>query len=279
MSGDWGWFDGAQKATSLGGVAGTSAGTVVTAPGSTNTKGSWLQITASAAHDVVGLLLSSYWTAGTGTVHALLDIGIGGAGSEVVLIGNIPHTRFSSAGMPSSPILLPCSIPAGTRIAVRYQASATSGAALDLQMMLLAPGNNYPILSSRAATYGANTAASAGTSVDPGGTAHTKGSYVELSAAIEARSSWALISVTQAGPLSGGPQRWLMDLAIGAASSEQIVLPDLMWTGHQDTQVGLAIQRAFVPLALPAGVRLSARCQSSSNSATERPLLVTVHTF
>lgn len=277
MSGDWGAFKGAQKVSSIGAVSATSFGTSVTAPGSANTKGAWLELSSAAPHDVAGIVLSSYWTASTGAVHSLLDIGIGGSGSEVVLVGNVPHTRFSSAGAPSSPILLPCAIPAGTRIAARYQASAISGAALDVQMQLLAAGNDYPIRSSRCADYGAVTAASTGTSVDPGGSANTKGSWVELTSSTAHGSQWAVISITHALNISSA--RWLMDLAIGGAGSEVVVLQDLLWSGHQISNVGLGIQRTFIPLALPSGVRLAARCQSSITSATERPLLVTVHTF
>jgi len=92
-----------------------------TSGASANTKGSWTQIIASTTKKVVALsaLIDMYG------VNSLWDIGTGSAGSEVVLIANVPGTQYAM-----EVYHIPILIPAGTRVAVRGQASTASSTAL-----------------------------------------------------------------------------------------------------------------------------------------------------
>ena len=108
--------------------SGTTLGTTVTGSGSTNTKGSYAQLTAATQHDWAGffyIFSQLPTTTGTGN-EVLFDIAIGSGGNEVVIVPN--GTSYISGTNPIfdiSPILwIP--IPAGTRISARLQSTVAS---------------------------------------------------------------------------------------------------------------------------------------------------------
>jgi hypothetical protein len=275
---DWGWFGGVQAAADAGANTAASAGTTVTAPGSNNTKGAWTQLLSSAPFDVGGILFGGYFTHTSGLQHALVDIGIGASSSEQVLIPDVAWQRQSSSGKPSPATLFPCRIPAGTRIAARYQSSTASGSTLAASATLLPAGGAYPIRSGKAVVLGANTTTSRGLQVDPGGTVNTKGSYAELTSSHAHASQWAVLSAMNEDSGGAAPS-WLVDLAIGGAGSEIVVIPNLLIAGFQDVEASGGIHRIFIPLALQAGVRIAARAQCNVNGAQGRLLALTLHTF
>jgi hypothetical protein len=97
-----------------------------------------------------------------------------------------------------------------------------------------------------------------------GGAAHTKAaSWSELIASTEHTASAILF---QAGNNNWGTQRnYFIDIAIGAAGAEVVLIPDL-WVSVSGA---LAFSQLFlVPVAIPKGARLSARCSCSSASGT-----------
>jgi hypothetical protein len=79
---------------------------------------------------------------------------------------------------------------------------------------------------------------------------HTKGAWVELIASTTYASSWLLFSTVIAG--TGLGQTYLVDIAVGASTAEQLIIPNL---------------HAFMRF-VPAGTRISARCQSSAGTST-----------
>ena len=105
-----------------------STGTTTTS-GTANVKGSYSQLTASC-NEVSYLIVMVNKGSATATDYQLVDIAIGGAGSEQIILPNLRSSQTSSAGH-----LVPClygypvKIPAGTRIAARIafgQASKTA---------------------------------------------------------------------------------------------------------------------------------------------------------
>lgn len=261
--GDWGGSEGHQRAASTGAVT-------LTAPGSTNTKGAWTQLSAAAPFDVAGLWVMC--ASGGANGAALFDIGVGGAGSEQVVVPNVPARRVGGANYGSGVIPLPVAIPAGSRIAARYQSSATTNT-LILGAVMTAAAWNTAQGGNRCAAYGAATGTGTGTVVDPGGTANTKGAWVEIAAATDFDSSWLLLSVQPSGTLLA-TQSWLVDVAVGASGSEQIVLPDVYVYGSStvDNQIRLAL-----PFSIPAGSRIAVRAQCTSNTTPGREREVVAH--
>lgn len=145
---------------------------------SNNTKGNWFELIASAPCD--GVLWLTLQLSGNNGNKSLVDIGVGAAGSEAVLVSNIhinngtPHQLYQN-------IFLPILIQKGQRVAVRHQ-SSSSTQWVDISAMLQASTFlfNGAAGFTRSATYGAATATSRGTSYDPGGTINTKGGWVDL---------------------------------------------------------------------------------------------------
>jgi hypothetical protein len=115
----------------------------------------------------------------------------------------------------------------------------------------------------RFASYGVDTSTSLATNVTAHASANTKGSYVELTSATAFAAQGIIICIGKVNAAS----RYLIDIAIGAASSEYDIIPNLIARGENSAQI---TSQLFFPIAIPAGVRLSARCQASTGGSTIR---------
>lgn len=266
--GDWGGVEGSGYITTDG-QSGTNAyWAAATSSASANTKGDWLEVFSSSPFDANGLNISiGYATEG---YSFLLDIGIGAAGSEVVIISNILYevtglgTRFLN-----NDIFFPISIPNGSRVSIRIQSTGGSKV-MSVGLSLFSGGWNKQACS-LVTTYGAATADSGGTSVDPGGTAHTEGAYTEITA--------ATTNITRGFILASGGQlntsrqwsEWLVDIAIGGAGSEVVIFPDLRLACESfswSTMIPHFTQ--YIPLQIASGQRIAVRAKCSINDATDR---------
>lgn len=102
-----------------------------------------------------------------------------------------------------------------------------------------------------------------GTTVTASATPHTKGAYAQLIAASAFDTYWVEVVLGEVG-VSAAATSLLVDIAIGAAAAETVIIPNLN-AGFSATQAGTgpvgAAHYAF-PLKVPAGSRISARCQS-----------------
>ena len=143
----------------------SSRGTTVTASASANVKGAWSQIVASTPIAAKTIIIDFRCSLNGGF---LVDVGIGASTVETVIIANLIAARFQSNSNYSFPI----SIPAGSRISARAQAT-TGSDALFVLVMLLSHGFAGTSFS-RVTGYGVATADSGATQVDPGATANTK---------------------------------------------------------------------------------------------------------
>lgn len=115
------------RGTLIGGASG--ALTNVDAGATADTKGSWVELSASTARDASGFTIIGYGDASCDTnVRYFIDVGIGAASSEQVIFANAAGAteafRADLNGFPLGPIWTP--IPAGSRVAVRAQCSSTS---------------------------------------------------------------------------------------------------------------------------------------------------------
>jgi hypothetical protein len=147
----------------------TAPGTLVTADVTSHTKGAYAQLVASTTRDWFGFWLSCTNSAATGADSAqLLDIAIGGAGSEVVILNNwLAGARGSAAFASLEGQYIPLYIPAGTRISARNQ-SLISADTVHVTVVGQYGTSNIAQVFNCCDTYGVDTA-------DSGGTAHTPG--------------------------------------------------------------------------------------------------------
>lgn len=107
------------------GVDTTDSGGTSIDPGATiNTKGAWVQITAStvATHKALAMSLGNQANTVATATPWLFDIGVGGAGSEQIVLPNFRlQANAAEVLAPSFTQFFPVDIPEGTRLAVRSQ--------------------------------------------------------------------------------------------------------------------------------------------------------------
>lgn len=113
-----------------------------------------------------------------------------------------------------------------------------------------------------------SSTSSDGTTVTASGTTHTKGSYAQLIASTGRPSYGITIVIHNVGAASTNA-RMLVDIAIGAAASEQVIIPNLLAGNASAWNAASNGGTCYhFPIAIPSGVRISARCQASTASDT-----------
>lgn len=135
-----GGFPGYSRAVRLFTPA-SSRGINVDPGGSANTKGSWAQITASTPADVAalfGVVGFNGDVTRAAAAEMLLDVGIGAAAAESVLLPNVQFGWNLTWDGPNDVFFQPVAapIPAGTRIAARAQCDVTTDGDRDIDLAL-----------------------------------------------------------------------------------------------------------------------------------------------
>lgn len=232
---------------------------LISPSGSANTKGSWTELVSSTPHsaDEINVRLSP------NGVDSLWDIGIGAAASEVVICPNL-YAGGVTVVRPLFPYRFPIKIPAGTRIAVRNQAS-TGGlggyAAVTLHK------TNRPSFG-RVTEYGVSTANSYGTTINPGATPNTKGSWAELTSGLTRAIKGFIVAGANQGNGARVSALYGVDIGIGGSGSEVALLSNLAMGGHANSDAIFPTASEFFAISIPAGTRISARCSCDGASLT-----------
>lgn len=241
----------------------TSQGLALTAAASTHTKSAWTELDASTAADAVALVLM---LAGQSSMTYLIDIGVGAASSETVIIPNLHLTNHSNS-LGYSTIVIPFTIPSGTRIAARYQAGATTNPPL-VCMQVIGATSAIAGLGTAFTTYGADTTTSSGVTVTSSATINTKGAWAALTASSTVACS-QLIVCAFPPVVALNSVALLLDIGTGAASSETVIIPDLLLrtSALNDHLCGTGILGP-IPVTIPSGTRIAARLQSNVASQT-----------
>lgn len=248
--------------------AAASEPVTVTASASANTKGSWTQLIAATAFEATAIAVDLMCDSG-GLARRLVDIGIGAAASEVVKIPNL-FTNGSQSDQGGARYVFPIQIPTGTRIAARTQAS-TGSVVTKVGVDLLGRGLHTPAPLAGVTDIGTATSDSGGTQIDPGGSANTKGAYTQLIASTARAYKGLLVAAGKDGTLSGTVDtNWLIDIAMGAASSEQVIVSNFhQWQEFNSDQPSPNAS-IFYPVSVPSGVRLAARAACNITGSTNR---------
>jgi hypothetical protein len=111
---------------------------------------------------------------------------------------------------------------------------------------------------------GANAGASTGVSITAHASTNTKNAtWTELIATTAHETTWVVVSLMDVGTAATG---YMVDIGIGASTAEQALIPNLY---TRSTTVAQTIPFVYsLPIAVPKGSRLSARCQSATSAAT-----------
>lgn len=264
-----------QRLDDYGTLTASTNGTQITSSGSANTKGSYAQLVASTTYPISGFLFMV--TPAAAAEDFLIDIAKGSAGNEQIIVPDLRYASTHSSEM--HVVFIPMMIPAGERIACRC---ASSGLSQQLRVSIIGVGLMFDtqLTSQVCDAYGTNASNSQGTSVDPGGTINTLGSYSQIVASTSRPHRFLLMAVgcqKNAAPASAG---WLVNVARGGAGSEQVIIPNIrLQGGSASTQGGPTPQYVIMPCDLPAGERLAVNAQCSINDATDRLLDVALYGF
>lgn len=226
-----------------------SEGTIITAAGSNNTKGSYTQLIASTAHPAGGLLVILGGANTSGGAY-LVDIAVGAAASEQIILPDLYyHAQSDSTYMY---FYIPVSVPKATRLSARVQCSSASRT---LRVNVVPVSGEA--VSGAAVAYGTDAANSRGTQLVSSGTGNTKGSWVELTSATTHPHRWCIAMLRG---VSGS--QYLVDIGVGGSGSEQVIVPNI---NLRDSSGGDPVSFGF-PLMLPKGTRVAGRCQAAGSS-------------
>jgi len=241
----------------------TSAPVIITGGATANAlNGTYTQIIASTAFDATGIVVNIHRDGGA-DIDGLLNIAIGAASSEVVILESLGWYRQSAEG--TSTYYFPIRIKSGSRISANARAT-TGGSNPKCQVILLQGSFFGSGAFNGVTTYGHNTADSGGTSIDPGATAHTEGAWFEIiaSSTNPIRQLSAYVGPQQVARVAAD---FLLDIGIGTT---ELVLSDLYFR----TEVTVDYLNPHVigplPFSVPTATRLAARARSSTTSATAR---------
>lgn len=249
----------------------SSMGTAVVANASTHTKTTTpIELVTSTTFnaETITVTVPDVFTANNDTA-TLLDIMVGGSGAETVLIANIP-IGFHTAG---STFKFNVAIPSGTRISARSQ-SAVSAKSVLVHIGLMESGSAVAAATA-VTTLGANTTTSAGITLTQPGANNSEGAWTVISASTPSDFTKLTVASTVNPSNSVGSSVGLIDIGVGAASSEVAIISNMPYaTTTSENFVSYGMSAHCYLVNIPSGSRLVARYQASSNSTTASPSVV-----
>lgn len=246
--------------------------TWLTASSTANTKGAWTELIAASSFDYHGVWFNVGHVFNVSS-FLLIDIAIGGAGSEVVIMPNLSTCRRAITNDGSaSAVFLPLFIPKGSRISARCQSTVASG---QVQVGLMGIGGTpqQMVAYQRMADYGTVLADSRGTQIF-NGAINVKSVFQELEAVTAHPIKSLMVNLVGDTSLHSEPN--LVDICVGAEGSEVVLVPNIFLFAETTIDYVMDTFHGPFPVDIPAGTRLSARCQSSVVAYT--PFLI-VHGF
>jgi hypothetical protein len=245
-----------------------SAGVNIAASSTIHTKGAWTQLVANSGPRSLGIMV---WldnsAVGNTATSILLDIGIGAAGSETVLIPDLAGGYALNPAVSNAAhfYYFPLFIPANSRISARSQALISSDL-VTCRVNLFQRPSGFGWVGTRVTAYGVDAANSRGTTFSCGNGSY--GTAGTLSASTANSIKHMQIGVQGAGRGTLTDLRQLYEVRIGASTG--IAGPLI---GNTDTGVeSVGFMHANEQLSamtfnLPAGVDLRVAGMQSGTAA------------
>jgi len=259
---------GAQAPSGLTNVALTT----ITLGASNHTKGSYVQLAASAPWEASGVILGCFDTGGSVDTDILADLAVGSAGNEWPVLENLRLFNHRVASTASnidvkSGYYFPIYIPSGARVSARAQANnVASGKTPQLCVTFLRGGAAFR--GGRVIAIGADTANSRGTALaTAGASAFTAWTELAASCAADVIAIRAVMlpNLTGVVPFSG---RVALDIGIGASGSEHPLVERLTISNASSNYQSncTPYTGGWLPCRIPVGARVAARAKPSSSS-------------
>ena len=236
----------------------------VVADATPHVKGAWVEVIASTSQDAD--LISFFTASGSNNLatQGLLDIGIGAAGAEQILIENIASGGYGTALLGGDGrLIFPIFIPSGSRISLRHQSVIASRS---LSMNAAVHHSGFDSRTS-IVTIGANTATSTGVALGPSNT------YVEVTSSTsqEFRGIVMVPMFVGTGGLTGLAT---YTLGFGASGSEIDLGSADYNTSNTETFTNQIGSTTFVYWGkIPAGSRLAVKTSNAGSPNAGNVLL------
>lgn len=256
----------------VSGISGGSAtdGITVNSSASVDTKGSWVTNAAYKPSFTWNLLNLMMWNAQID--NYVMDVGVDdGSGNVYVICPDlrVPGLRVARSGVIH--YLLPLHVPQGKQLAFRCQSAA--GGSNGLRILCGGSSNGHYGAQgySRMVSLYTPAAGSLGITVDPGGTANTKGSWVQMTGSSSDRVVAVMTCIGDGGDIGrAANQNMAVDIGIGAGGSERVLIPDITFSADTNSdQWGPKLGGPY-PCDVPSGTRFAMRTQCSVNTASDR---------
>lgn len=240
--------------------------------GTANTKSAWVELVAAAPAGVQGVVLR--WGPPSTEYPDLVavDIGVGGAGSEVVVAHDIMMLD-QPYGAARCSWVLPIALPAGQRVAIRAQSAGTATATVPYIVEFVRGTGLWPVGGSTILAHGYNASTTNGTTLQHGGYGY--GTAVEMVASLTRRALGFAIGMVGQGNNDFGGRYSSARVRLGA--SGPLIGPSVAFQSSRNVwTLGQPLQ--FFPVAIPAGAALYLEAYNSDGWTPQRDfVLYTVH--
>lgn len=230
--------------------------------GGANVKGTYVTVVSAA---LFGATAMEVWLrAASNGQRTLVDLAIGAAGSEVVVVPNL-LLDYSRQNVPFH-ILLPVAIASGTQVRARMQTYLGAGSAR-VGVGLYSQGFLASQPGAMVDAYGLTVSSTNATPVDPGSTIATKGAWTEITPGLLRAAIGLFVTIGNSGfTTMPAADRWLMDVGIGAGGAEQTLIPDiLLFAEVTGDNVVPGVTPPYM-VTLPTSTRIALRMASTTNS-------------
>lgn len=221
---------------------------------STGVKGAWTQVIATLPSDVDAIIINTQTTT-LANAFALfsLDVGIGASGSEVPILGDMPILAENDWS-PGTFMVIPCSIPAGSRVSARCSANQFGGFNLFANITFLSGAYEY-------GAVGGCELIGNSFSIVTSGTANTRGAYAQIAAATTRDYVGILVATAIQ---TANENAVLFEFATGASGSELVLFQLALKVNNFSSNRGGPSNTGYLPFSIKAGTRIAARTQCDS---------------
>jgi hypothetical protein len=258
---------GGSEQVSAGFVLANVEGTDLTS-GLANTKGAYVELLSAAnntSNSTSIEVVLQMNVSGTVTAQLLIDIAIGGAGSEEVIIPNLWYYSDNSLLHNVDTAYFPINIPEGVRISARMQSDLASVIA-PLHINLTNSGFQQPASLSEVVDIGTDTSITGAVLVARSTTPGVFGSWVEIIASTVDEYSGFLVCAHRAADSWANTLALAYDVGVGSAGNEEIIM-ELSYATQGATETGHGMVTPYKPINIAKGSRLAIRAVGNANNS------------
>ena len=248
----------------------STVGTQITASSTAGSKGSWTQLIASTAKEYHWLIVGFTANNASATItNVVVDIGIGAASSEIVLVPDLLVGSQPSITTDFAPHLyvFPIRVPSGSRLSARSASGPAGSQTCRVLMWLFGKNPKVPSWTgSKVTAYGITLSGDArGVAVTPGVSA-AEGSWTQIVSSTGDRCEYIVPGWGMPQTTTVANQVYALDFGFGASSAEQALVRDILFMTDTSERVhgGWCMP---IYADLPASTRLVARLSQHSTTA------------